>query len=360
MKTCHHSHWFGLSSENNEILLNTTSRAQTLLSELPYSESQRPSLFLLVGNKVKAIALKELASSTGKVTAARRGCGEIHLHVHPSTVFSDRPLLFGDGDFPAHPRPIKDAAASGCHEVTKRALPGPRSGITSVDLQSAADRLHSALLLPFTDVFCFFAADMGGLEPVAHRIAAWLETGRPATLPPASLPEIVVVTESSASESESRTLDRLLEMVARETRMAISACFAGVRVLNLLPVNQVSTQARHRRLKESLMAASDRVRTVRAESLTLFSAQHFAAFLDAACSHFVEGHSTPFDFIKTARLGNPPGADLSSHLKKFLGTIETLDDMRGFGVPFLASSLLLDHHPPEMHREWSLIKSLGG
>jgi hypothetical protein len=34
--------------------------------------------------------------------------------------------------------------------------------------------------------------------------------------------------------------------------------------------------------------------------------------------------------------------------------------MRGFGIPFIASSLLLDHHPPEMHREWSLIKSLGG
>ena len=353
MKTCHHSHWFGLSLENNEILLNSTNRIQTLLSELPYFESQRPSLFLLVGNRAKSLALKELASSTGKATAARRGCGEIHLHIHPSTTFSHRPLLFADGDFPAHPRPTKVAAADKCHEVTKRTLSGSGGGIARSGLLSVADRLHSALLAPFTDVFCFFANDLGGLEPVAQRIAAWIDTARPGTLPPAALPEIVVVTELSVTESESCILDRLLRLIPRETRCDISACFSGIRVLNLLPVNHISTQARHRRLKESLMAASDRVRAVRADSSILFSAQHFAAFIDSACSHFVEGRSIPLNLIKAARLANPPAADLADHLTNFLRKIDTLDEMRSFGVPFIASSLLLDHSPPHMHREWN-------
>jgi hypothetical protein len=338
--------------ETNEIALTHSDRARRL-HQLPYFESQRPSLFVLLGNKEKALALKELASSTGKRTVAKRRCGEIHLHIHPSTTFSDRPLLFADGDFPAHPRLTRVAPADKCHEVTKRILPGPRAGIASVGLQPVADRLYCALLSPFTDVFCFFATDLGGLESIVHRIASWLDTGRPATLPATALPEIIIVTEFSASESESSSLDHFFRLLASETRRDISSCFARIQVLSLVPVGQVSTQARHRRLKDCLMAASDRVRSARAETLMLFSAEHFAAFADHACSHFAEGRSEPLNFIRAARQGNPPATDLEVHLTNFLGKIDTLDEMRSFGIPIVASSLLLDNCPPDMHRVWN-------
>lgn len=100
------------------------------------------------------------------------------------------------------------------------------------------------------------------------------------------------------------------------------------------------------------MSASDRVRSVRADSLMLFSAEHFVVFLDHACSRFAEGRSEPLNFIRTARLGNPPAADLKGHLTNFLGKIDTLDEMRSFGIPMVASSLLLDNCPPDMHRGW--------
>jgi hypothetical protein len=338
--------------ETNEIALTNSDRARILLHELPYFESQRPSLFVLLGNKAKAIALKELASSTDKKTVAKRGCGEIHLHIDPSTTFSDRPILFADRDIADHQRLTKFASSDKCHEVTKRTLPALRASISSVGLQPAADRLYSTLLTPFTDVFCFFADDLGGLETVAHRIASWIDTSRLATFPATALPQIVIVIECSASEHESQAQERFFGLLASETRRDVSTYFAGIRVLALLPSSDVSAQARHRRLRECLMAASDQVRSVRADSLMLFCTQHLAAFLDHACSYIAEASSEPFNFIRTARLDHPPATDLKDHLTNFLQQVKTLEEMRSFAVPLVASSLLLDNYPPDMHREW--------
>ena len=100
------------------------------------------------------------------------------------------------------------------------------------------------------------------------------------------------------------------------------------------------------------MSVSDRVCSVRADSLMLFSAEYFVVFLDHIYWRFTEGHSELLNFIRTARLGNPPAADLKGHLTNFLEKIDTLDEMRSFGIPMVASSLLLDNCPPDMHRGW--------
>ena len=359
MKNCNHSHWFGLTLENNDITISQSDRATILLHDLPYFESQRPSLFVLVGSRAKALALKEFVSGTDKKLAAKRGCGEIHLHIDPSTAFSDRPILFADGDFPAHPRPTKNAFPDKCHAVSKGIIPGPRGSIVGVGLQHVADQLYSTLLSPHTDVFCFFAADLGGLEAIARRVVAWLNVGHLATSPAAALPHIVIVTEFSASESESVARDRFIALLATESRLDVFARFAGIRVIALLPASNVSAQARHRRLKEGLMAASDQVRSARADSLMLFAGHHFAAFLGHTCSHFADGSTEPFNFIRTARLNNPPAADLKDHLANFLQKISTVAEMRS-AVSVVASSLLLDNYPPDMHREWDHIRQSRG
>lgn len=71
---------------------------QILLHELPYFKSQRLSLFVLVRNKVKVLALKELVFSTDKKIVAKRGYSEIYLYINLSTTFSDRPILFTNRD----------------------------------------------------------------------------------------------------------------------------------------------------------------------------------------------------------------------------------------------------------------------
>jgi len=355
MKHCHHSHWLGLHMRDSEITFTHSDRAQSLLQDLPNVESQKPSLFVLVGSAGKSLALRELASGTTRAkSTTKRGHGEVHLHIDSSTVFGDRPVLFAEGDFSYHEKPSKALSTEKCHEATGRILSRLRDTIPTPSLQRAADNLYFRLLSPFTDVFCFFAADLGGLQPIARRIASWLALGRPSMLPPNTHPQIVIVTESSAPElQESRILDHFLQLVAHETRTDPSTCFAGIRVLSLLPDGNVSPPARHRKLKEALMDASDQVRSARIESRTLFSAQHFAAFLGHACSHFATNSKEPFSFIRTSRIDNPPALDLKEHLTRFLLKISTITELKSFAVPLIASALLLDSYPPDMHRKWN-------
>ncbi|KAH7393734.1 patatin-like phospholipase-like protein [Cadophora sp. MPI-SDFR-AT-0126] len=349
MKPCNHSHWLSLHSHHGEITFTQSDRAATLLHSLLYLESQRPSLFVLVGNRSKARALRELVSaSTGKRSAGRRSYGEIHLHLDPSAPFSGRPILFADGDFPIQQN-IKPSTSGKCHEVTQILLP-KTNRLPSETLQAAADSIYFRLLFPFTDVFCFFALDLGGLQPIARRIAAWLDGGHPPTLPIVVPPQIIIVTESSTPEfQESQLLEHFLRLLAHETRTDTSKYFAAIRVVALLPDGHISPTARHRKLKESLMIASDQVRLQRLETGMLFSAQHFAAFLRQACSSFVEALNEPFDFIRASRVGNPPALDLKEHLTNLLTKINTIDELKNFAVPLIASSLLLDGYHPDMH-----------
>lgn len=355
MKYCGHSHWLGLHTGDSKITFTHSDRAQTLVQELPSCESQKPSLFVLIGNTGKSLALRELISGpTRAKSTAKRGHGEIHLHINSSTVFGDRPVLFADGDIPLHQKPSKALSTEKCHEVTSRILPRLRDTIPTPSLQKAADNVYFRLLSPFTDVFCFFAADLGGLQPIARRIATWLDLGQPSTLPPETHPQIVIVVESSAPElQESHILDRFLRLLNEETQREISTQFAGVRILSLLSDGDVSAQARHRKLKECLMNTSDQVRLARLESRTLFSALHFAAFLNHACSHLAESVTQPFDFIRTSRLDNQPAPDLREHLINLLTKIKTPQELTEFAIPLIASSFLLDSYPPDMHRGWN-------
>src|SRR6201995_3071260 len=97
MRTCRHSQRLDLSNRGNEITLTQSDRAQTMLYSLPYFETQQPSLLMLIGNKSKSNALRELISVTGeKRSIGKRGSGEIHLHADTRALFSDRPVLFAD------------------------------------------------------------------------------------------------------------------------------------------------------------------------------------------------------------------------------------------------------------------------
>jgi len=353
MKPCDHSHWLGLYKRDSETTFTHTERAQNLLHDLPYSESQKPSLFVLIGNRRKNIALHDLASgSIRKKSIGPRGHGEIHLYNDPSSIFSDRPVLFADGDFPTHQKLEKIPPTWKCHRASSNILPRLRDGILrDSNLLNATDTLYFRLLSPFTDVFCFFAADLGGLPPIVDRVASWLNMGRASTLPATTHPRIVIVTESTVSEpQENYFLKRFLRLLRTKTRLDISTQFAGVRVLSLLLEGDISSQSRHRRLRECLMNMSDQTRLARIESRTLFSAQHLASFLKHACLQLDESRQ-PFNFIETARLDHPPASDLTEHLTNFLSKITTPQKLKDFAIPLIASSLLLDSYPPDMHRE---------
>ena len=115
MKRCNHSHWLSLGTYGNEISLLESDRLQMLTHHLQDPDTQRPSLFVLIGNTSKSLALRELfRTKKAPRFRSKRHAGEIHLHLDPSRIFHSRPVLIADGDLPQQSLRAKVPAAEKC------------------------------------------------------------------------------------------------------------------------------------------------------------------------------------------------------------------------------------------------------
>ena len=374
MRYCKHTQWLGLAVNDGDVLLQNTDRLQTLLEDLPDPDEQSPSLFVFIGNRSKALAIKELAKTFSPPPRyghdsscqsqhddesswkgqpklnGRRAHGEIHLHIHPPSTFSSRPVLLAEGDLPNLDK-SKVLAIEKCHEMASR-LMNART-LSTPTLSESADKIYFKLLSPFTDVFCFFADDVGKLRPIVQRLALWLDLGQPSTLPKSTRPKVVIVIERDGDyhdndESASRVFK---QMLSEETTIDVSEQFSDIRILSLeAPSKNLSNKSRHRELFEHLLNVSDQVREAKVRTQTLFSACHFAAFFHYALKHVVAA-SEPFNFISASRIDNPVSSNLGEHLTDFLHNIKTPQKLLKFAIPMIASSLLQDAYPPDMHRK---------
>ncbi|KAH7111753.1 hypothetical protein B0J11DRAFT_598320 [Dendryphion nanum] len=348
MKRCDHSHWLSLSSQGNDTCFLASDRLKKITSHIPYPDTQSPSLFVLIGVTAKSVALRQLFGiKRTRRSTIKRSTGEVHLHIDPSTIFHRRPVLIAEGSLP--PKTLRGKIPSGkCHEITRRTIRGSNE---PADLNQIAAGIYFKLLFPFTDVFCFFCDDLGGLKQVACHLAAWLEHGDLSTLPRSTHPRVVVVTEKiplgAESEKEARTT--LLWLLREETTKDLSEQFSAIDVIALFPNGTISVEARHRLLKERLMSSSDQVRQHREDKRSLFSTTHFVAFLKSAYDHFSNCVDKPFDFVQASREYNPVALDLEEHLFNFIKNVKASDELTKFAVPIIASSLLLDNYPPDAH-----------
>lgn len=145
-----------------------------------------------------------------------------------------------------------------------------------------------------------------------------------------------------------------LWLLREETTRNLSEQISDIHVVALLPDHKVSSQARYRRLKESLLNRSDEVRRNRDSARTLFSATHFAALFRYACDHFSQTSEDVFDFIKASRKQNPVAEDLAEYISNLLKYIKSTEELMEFVVPIIASSFLLDSYPPESHSKQDL------
>jgi hypothetical protein len=374
MRYCKHTQWLGLATDKDgDVFLQSTDRLHTILGDLPAPDRQSPSLFVFIGNKSKTLAIKELTKTFSPQPRygcgfscepqhdsqscprdemklnGRRAHGEIHLHMHTPSTFSDRPVLLAEGDLPSIDRPGRAMPAEKCHETTNRQLSSRT--LTTPTLPESANNIYFRLLSPFTDVFRFFADDVGKFKPIVQCLALWLDLGQPFTLPKSTRPKVLIVIERgenvTGSESGLRVFKRMLR---EETTMDMSEQFSDIRLLSVeVRKKGLSNKARHRELFEYLLYFSDQVRGARINTQTLFSACHFSAFFHYALIHVAVSSVEPFNFITASRAENPVPSGFRDHLVDFLGNIKTPQKLLEFAIPVVASSFLLDNYPPDMH-----------
>ena len=347
MKHCNHSYWLSLRTRGKGVALLESNRLRTLIGDIPHPETRHPSLFVLIGNKEKSLVLHKLFGvKRSRRFTLRRKEGEVHLHLEPSSIFSDRPILIADGDLSTWSSEECAGDTLRCHETARRPLlPGLRA-------ERIVGSVYPQLLLPFTDVFCFFSADIGGLRQVACYLAAWIERGHSSTLPKSTYPRVVIVTDEippgTGIEKEARKT--FLSMLNEETTKDPFEKLSEIKIVTLLQCDTMSVATRYRRVKECLLNMSDYVRKAREDSRTMFSATHFVALFEYACRHFTRTSEEPFNFI-TASRRNPIAPDLGKHLSTFLELVRNSKQLTDFAVCTIASSFLLDTYPPEAHRK---------
>jgi hypothetical protein len=345
MKHCQHTSWLSLCSEGNDTYLVISDRLDSIKTHFPRPDTQRPSLFVLIGNRAKSVALRELFGvRRNQRFLTKRVPGEIHLHVEASSIFNERPLLIADSDPPAKTLRTKIPSTK-CHETTKQLVRRPGS------LAEISSTIYSQLLQPFVDVFCFFSDDLGGFKQVAHHLATWLELGQESTIPRSTRPRVVIVTEKipSGVENEKEARKAFLWLLSEETKRDLFEQVSAIEIIALFPAGALSVNARHRLLKERIMSGSDQVRQSREQFRSLFSVTHLTAFLAGACEHFSRAANEPFDFIKASRVDNPAPQELDEHLANLLKHVTNSRDLIAFAAPAIASSLLLDSYPPNSH-----------
>ncbi|KAF4775522.1 patatin family protein [Colletotrichum scovillei] len=213
----------------------------------------------------------------------------------------------------------------------------------------AGDQIYNRMLLPFADAVCFFADDIGGVEVVAQRLASWLDLSTPST---SSVRPWLVVVVNGDEEDSARS--RLLQSIRQRTDAHVSERFHGVRVISLADKTPKSLRRRLDSLRWDILSnelsyMTETKRVERVLASCLFSATHLAGLLRHATEHAGGAGAPPLDFLAVSRLDNPVAADLPAHLAGFLTHCDSVDDLKRFAVPVIASSFILDQYPPDMH-----------
>ena len=304
-------------------------------------DKQYPSTIFFIGVKSKDVALRQLFPHNN----VRRGCldGVVNLRLDSSTMSSEYPLLFADGD-PQKQIPDK-LGTMRCHENTTVPLIS-RSFTQLNNIQC----LYARLVALFSDVVCIFAEDLGGLRGTARFLVDWVKFGNPSSLPRCVRPRVMIVTreEETAITHHVLEMEELRFMLDQEDPGLRSQVFSSISLIHL-PGDHISALARYRRLREILLKEVDLSRIQRLEQRVLFSAVHLEAFSSRAFKNLALSFDKPFDFIIESRVGNELDGTYNDHITTFAtGCNENFLSFKSLSS-FIASSILMDAYPPRMH-----------
>ncbi|KAA8652779.1 hypothetical protein EYZ11_003790 [Aspergillus tanneri] len=319
------SAWFEfVSDEAGPSLCYDADRPLQLMRTAGSLQNRHPVLTCFLGRGRKDRALRCLFPDN----PLHRTTG-FQLRVDHRTLYSQRPVLFADGDPRQSWQPCGVSSPPRVEQISIGWAPNPDPQVYNVLLARA--------LLPFSHVLCLFAEDLGGVEQAANLLDGWARVGRGATQP-SMRPRLIVAVEAD----EGHDPDKFPFF----QRPDAPELYSSVRLFYVSQQNSLSDEARYRPLKEEIFKALDWAARDRQETGTFFSAAHLPGLLEQAVRHTARSPQEPFNLIDASRpLSDPIG--WTTHLSHFLH--------QGTGIPsktqdaIIASSLLVDAFPPDTH-----------
>ncbi|KAI3326676.1 hypothetical protein HD806DRAFT_532313 [Xylariaceae sp. AK1471] len=196
----------------------------------------------------------------------------------------------------------------------------------------------------FADVFCFYSYSPEDLEIIARQMIVWVRSGPPSSrsgYPPQTL--IVLAGcrwKQRDVEAAVQTFDGLVDGAAAPAR---DAYFPEVSFLRLRRARRFSA------VLPSLNFHVQAIRQKRRQAHALFSVRHFNTLFDPAFNGVGSSPDFSFDCLRAARQDLPVAPEMTSHFVNFTRVIPSAGRLRDFAAPVIASSILLDQYPPDMH-----------
>ncbi|KAG0645016.1 Intracellular membrane-associated calcium-independent phospholipase A2 gamma [Hyphodiscus hymeniophilus] len=342
MVLCAHQSWLRLHQDESSFVLQYGNRLEHITRSLPRPARQFPSLVSFIGKRSKARALRALFP--GSDVSRRRNYGIANICLESATLDDEHPVLIADSSVGHAQAGLRGKHS--CHESISYPVTWSGNENSPPSQQDVAEHIHARLLSLFVDVLCIFAQDCGGLDTVADKLATWSAIGSASTLPRSVRPRLLIVTSISGPEFSSEALRFRLRVLSDST---FSASFTSLNVINILGPTHPPSRELFSGLGIILRDEFSKSRAERINTHTLFSMVHVTAFFDMALRNFATSPQHTFDFIGSTRESNPVPASFLQHLTSFMGLCSEHKLPANILWDFIASAIILDSFPPDMH-----------
>ncbi|PWW78976.1 hypothetical protein C7212DRAFT_341588 [Tuber magnatum] len=194
MSWCKHTESLDFANDPQCTTFREANRLEALaLHEFPNPNVPARSRLSLVGQRRKSVIMRKLVAPMRYPSSQARG---IHVHPHLPTLNHGTPILLADCPTPGDL--YITSYNSNCHEISQQSLSWSARLTVGEEPGPAflAQGLLSQLLMPFSDVLCFFVADHGGLQGVAETMQALMAKGQGSNLSSLIAPNTFVIPEN--------------------------------------------------------------------------------------------------------------------------------------------------------------------
>jgi hypothetical protein len=342
MASCTHAQWLRLHQDHDESALQYNDRLANITKSLSNPSTQYPLHLSFFGRRNKAAAIRAIFPKSQ--IARCRNNGISNICVDPATTADKHPLLLSDSTS-KYNITSQRATRGNCHDTIDYPVVWPSEWHRPIQPEDLVDHVHASLLSLFIDVICIFAADCGGIDGVIDKLTIWARIRSASALPGAICPRVVIVTSVPMQLFNSEALRIRLQL---SSTPQFPGSFSSLNIVNML---QMSQRSHYSALEHVLDMEIQAARLERFHTQNLFSMVHTSAFFEKALCHFVRSPQEQFHFIRSSRNDNPVTGDFQDHLKLFLQLCVEQRFPPDITIAFIASAILLDSYPPDMHRK---------
>jgi hypothetical protein len=330
--------WISITKNSEETTLWAHERPFTT----GISSDACPSPITLVGRKRKTAILGQALGSHHPTSH-----GQIRIIVDPSGRH-DAPIVYVDCELGS------EASATHGHQTAKFYRTRP---IGWLQKEHVPNLFISHVLYPLSNVVCYFASDLHGIQGVSKLLAHQALQGKTHTLPLCASAHVLVVMDTNSEVfdpflAQQRLHKEIIEAMRTSNTNScnpddeLRSSFHSIQVLGLQKSWDDSTSALAFRRRVS--ALSREIHWGRRTSRHLFNGIHMDALSDSIITQFCN-QKAAFNFIKASRPKYFVRNNLQLHLEELLSLLPSQSWIWQVGIPLIASALFLSSYPPGSH-----------